>query len=78
MTTGVHRLRAMGEAGKLLYPVMAVNDADEADFDNVYGTASRRSTASSARRTSSWLGRTVVAGYAIAAAVWAMRAAVRA
>ncbi|MGO9411665.1 MAG: adenosylhomocysteinase [Spirochaetia bacterium] len=38
-TTGVHRLRAMGEAGKLLYPVIAVNDAEtKSDFDNVYGT----------------------------------------
>jgi adenosylhomocysteinase len=38
-TTGVHRLRAMGEAGRLLYPVLAVNDAETKwDFDNVYGT----------------------------------------
>jgi adenosylhomocysteinase len=38
-TTGVHRLRAMGRAGKLLYPVIAVNDAETKwDFDNVYGT----------------------------------------
>lgn len=38
-TTGVHRLRAMGEEGKLLYPVIAVNDAETKwDFDNVYGT----------------------------------------
>lgn len=38
-TTGVHRLRAMAAAGKLLYPVMAVNDAETKwDFDNVYGT----------------------------------------
>jgi adenosylhomocysteinase len=38
-TTGVHRLRAMANAGKLLYPVMAVNDAEtKCDFDNVYGT----------------------------------------
>jgi adenosylhomocysteinase len=38
-TTGVHRLRAMGEAGKLLYPIIAVNDAETKwDFDNVYGT----------------------------------------
>ena len=38
-TTGVHRLRAMGEANKLLYPVIAVNDAETKwDFDNVYGT----------------------------------------
>ena len=38
-TTGVHRLRAMGNAGKLLYPVIAVNDAQTKwEFDNVYGT----------------------------------------
>jgi len=38
-TTGVHRLRAMGAAGKLRYPVVAVNDAETKwDFDNVYGT----------------------------------------
>ena len=38
-TTGVHRLRAMGAAGKLLYPVLAINDAvTKWEFDNVYGT----------------------------------------
>lgn len=38
-TTGVHRLRAMDNAGKLLYPIIAVNDAEtKSDFDNVYGT----------------------------------------
>jgi len=38
-TTGVHRLRAMDRADKLLYPVIAVNDAEtKSDFDNVYGT----------------------------------------
>ncbi len=38
-TTGVHRLRAMAEAKKLLYPIIAVNDAETKwDFDNVYGT----------------------------------------
>jgi adenosylhomocysteinase len=38
-TTGVHRLRAMAAAGKLLYPVLAINDAETKwDFDNVYGT----------------------------------------
>ncbi|MBN2323923.1 MAG: adenosylhomocysteinase [Spirochaetes bacterium] len=38
-TTGVHRLRAMDKAGALLYPVIAVNDAETKwDFDNVYGT----------------------------------------
>ena len=38
-TTGVHRLQAMAAAGKLRYPVMAVNNAQTKwDFDNVYGT----------------------------------------
>ena len=38
-TTGVHRLRSMAKAGKLLYPVIAVNDSETKwDFDNVYGT----------------------------------------
>jgi adenosylhomocysteinase len=38
-TTGVHRLRAMADDGKLMYPVIAVNDAETKwDFDNVYGT----------------------------------------
>lgn len=38
-TTGVIRLRAMEKSGKLLYPIIAVNDAEtKHDFDNVYGT----------------------------------------
>jgi adenosylhomocysteinase len=38
-TTGVIRLRAMQSAGKLKYPIIAVNDAEtKHDFDNVYGT----------------------------------------
>jgi adenosylhomocysteinase len=38
-TTGVHRLRAMADAGALRYPVIAVNDAETKwDFDNVFGT----------------------------------------
>ncbi len=38
-TTGVHRLRAMDKAGKLHYPIIAVNDAEtKSDFDNYYGT----------------------------------------
>lgn len=38
-TTGVHRLRAMADAGALKYPVIAVNDAETKwDFDNVFGT----------------------------------------
>jgi len=38
-TTGVVRLRALQNAGRLKYPIMAVNDAEtKHDFDNVYGT----------------------------------------
>ena len=38
-TTGVIRLRAMEKSGKLMYPIIAVNDAEtKHDFDNVYGT----------------------------------------
>ncbi len=38
-TTGVVRLRALQTAGKLKYPIIAVNDAEtKHDFDNVYGT----------------------------------------
>jgi len=64
-TTGVHRLRAMGNAGKLKYPVFAVNDAETKwDFDNVYGTG--QSTLDGILRATSVLlaGKTVVvAGY---------------
>jgi adenosylhomocysteinase len=64
-TTGVHRLRAMAAAGKLLYPVIAVNDAQTKwDFDNVYGTG--QSTIDGILRATSILlaGKTfVVAGY---------------
>ena len=38
-TTGIQRLRARAKAGKLYYPVYAVNDMETKwDFDNVYGT----------------------------------------
>ena len=38
-TTGVHRLRAMAKDGKLMYPIIAINDSETKwDFDNVYGT----------------------------------------
>lgn len=38
-TTGVIRLRAMAEKGKLMYPIVAVNDAlTKYMFDNRYGT----------------------------------------
>jgi len=75
-TTGVHRLRAMGNAGKLLYPVFAVNDAETKwDFDNVYGTG--QSTLDGILRSTSVLiaGKTVVvAGYGHCGKGVAMRA----
>jgi adenosylhomocysteinase len=64
-TTGVHRLRAMDNDGKLLYPVYAVNDAETKwDFDNVYGTG--QSTIDGILRATSTLiaGKNfVIAGY---------------
>ena len=75
-TTGVHRLRAMAEDGKLLYPVYAVNDAETKwDFDNVYGTG--QSTLDGILRASSVLlaGKNfVVAGYGHCGRGVAMRA----
>lgn len=64
-TTGVHRLRAMADDGKLMYPVIAVNDAETKwDFDNVYGTG--QSTLDGVVRATSVLlagKNVVVAGY---------------
>ncbi|MBI4534628.1 MAG: adenosylhomocysteinase [Ignavibacteriae bacterium] len=64
-TTGVHRLRAMAADGALLYPVVAVNDAETKwDFDNVYGTG--QSTLDGILRATSVLfagKNVVVAGY---------------
>lgn len=64
-TTGVHRLRAMDKAGKLLYPIIAVNDAEtKSDFDNVYGTG--QSTLDGVLRSTNIIiaGKTVViSGY---------------
>ncbi|MDB3858432.1 adenosylhomocysteinase [Candidatus Poseidonia sp.] len=75
-TTGVHRLRAMGKAGDLRYPVIAVNDAETKwDFDNVYGTG--QSTLDGILRATSVLlaGKTiVVAGYGHCGRGVAMRA----
>ena len=75
-TTGVHRLRAMAEAGDLRYPVIAVNDAiTKWDFDNVYGTG--QSTIDGIIRSTSVLiaGKTfVVAGYGHCGKGVAMRA----
>jgi adenosylhomocysteinase len=75
-TTGVHRLRAMDAAGKLLYPVIAVNDCETKwDFDNVYGTG--QSTLDGVLRATSVLlaGKNlVVAGYGHCGKGVAMRA----
>lgn len=75
-TTGVHRLRAMGRAGKLLYPIIAVNDAETKwDFDNVYGTG--QSTIDGILRSTNVLmaGKVlVVAGYGHCGKGVAMRA----
>ncbi|UCH89920.1 MAG: adenosylhomocysteinase [Thermoplasmata archaeon] len=75
-TTGVHRLRAMAEAGELKYPVLAVNDAETKwDFDNVYGTG--QSSIDGILRATSMLiaGKTfVVAGYGHCGRGVAMRA----
>ncbi len=75
-TTGVHRLRAMAKDGKLLYPVIAINDAETKwDFDNVYGTG-QSSIDGVIRATNVLLaGKTfVVAGYGHCGRGVAMRA----
>lgn len=75
-TTGVHRLRSMAAAGKLLYPVLAVNDAETKwDFDNVYGTG-QSSLDGILRATSVLLAgkNFVVAGYGHCGKGCAMRA----
>jgi len=75
-TTGVQRLRAMADAGELLYPVIAVNDAaTKWDFDNVHGTG--QSTLDGIIRATSVLlaGKDfVVAGYGHCGKGLAMRA----
>src|SRR5256885_5239067 len=75
-TTGVHRLRAMAADGKLLYPVIAINDSETKwDFDNVYGTG--QSSLDGILRASSVLiaGKTfVVAGFGHCGRGVAMRA----
>lgn len=75
-TTGIHRLRAMAADKKLLYPVVAVNDAETKwDFDNIYGTG-QSSIDGILRATSILLaGKTfVVAGYGHCGKGCAMRA----
>lgn len=64
-TTGVLRLRALQKAGKLRYPVFAVNDSPTKNlFDNVYGTG--QSTLDALMRATNFLlaGKVlVVAGF---------------
>jgi adenosylhomocysteinase len=64
-TTGVIRLRNMAKKGKLIYPIIAVNDAQTKHFfDNRYGTG--QSTIDGITRATNilWAGRkVVVCGY---------------
>lgn len=75
-TTGVIRLRVMAKDGVLMYPIIAVNDADTKHlFDNRYGTG--QSTLDGILRATNILlaGRTVVvAGYGWCGKGVAMRA----
>ena len=60
-TTGVIRLRSLADAGKLKYPIVAVNDADTKHFfDNRYGTG--QSTLDGITRATNmlWAGKNVV------------------
>jgi adenosylhomocysteinase len=75
-TTGVTRLRSMAKAGKLLYPIIAVNDAKTKYlFDNRYGTG--QSTIDGITRATNvlWAGKKVViCGYGWCGHGLAMRA----
>ncbi len=75
-TTGVVRLNSLAEAGKLRYPIVAVNDADTKHlFDNRYGTG--QSTIDGITRATNilWAGKKVVlCGYGWCGKGVAMRA----
>ena len=75
-TTGVVRLRSMAKAGKLEYPIIAVNDAQTKYlFDNRYGTG--QSTIDGITRATNilWAGKkVVVCGYGWCGHGVAMRA----
>ena len=75
-TTGVHRLNILERDGKLLYPVIAVNDARcKHLFDNRYGTGQSVWTAIMATTNLIVAGKTVVvAGYGMCGRGVAMRA----
>jgi adenosylhomocysteinase len=75
-TTGCIRLRSLAQEGKLLYPIIAVNEADTKHFfDNRYGTG--QSTIDGITRATNilWAGKRVVAcGYGWCGRGVAMRA----
>ncbi|MBA7598791.1 Adenosylhomocysteinase [subsurface metagenome] len=75
-TTGCIRLRSLAQQGKLLYPIIAVNEADSKHFfDNRYGTG--QSTIDGITRATNilWAGkRVVVCGYGWCGRGVAMRA----
>ena len=75
-TTGCIRLRSMAQEGKLLYPIITVNDADTKHFfDNRYGTG--QSTIDGITRATNilWAGKKVViCGYGWCGRGVAMRA----
>jgi len=75
-TTGVIRLRAMANKGRLKFPVIAVNDAKSKHlFDNRYGTG--QSTVDGVIRATGYLlagSNVVVAGYGWCGRGFAMRA----
>jgi adenosylhomocysteinase len=60
-TTGVIRLRNMAKAGKLIYPIIAVNDAQTKHlFDNRYGTGQSAIDGITRATNMLWAGRKVV------------------
>ncbi len=75
-TTGVIRLRSMENQGKLMYPIIAVNDANTKHlFDNRYGTG--QSTVDGITRATNilWAGKKVIiVGYGWCGRGIAMRA----
>jgi adenosylhomocysteinase len=64
-TTGIHRLRSMAAEGKLLFPVIAVNDTPmKRFFDNVHGTGESALTSIMITTNTLIAGKyVVVAGY---------------
>ena len=60
-TTGVIRLQSLADQGKLMYPIVAVNDADTKHyFDNRYGTGQSTIDAITRATNVLWAGKKVV------------------